>query len=157
MTVKYQTVVQQGLGLNVGRCLGVFYTDKCMVGARDSEWLQNALNIRIGLFWRYRLVTNIANYRRMMCQPGALWSGTPEEAVGRRCTGLWVSYHERLRRRIPCPERGVELTDGSITAHQIRMYGTCPSIDWNQMQVSQTKHLPQVYDVSFPKGMIHYP
>ena len=32
MTVKYQTVVQEGLRLNLGRFLGVFYTDNDMVG-----------------------------------------------------------------------------------------------------------------------------
>ena len=32
MTAEYQTVVQEGLGINVGICLGVFYTDNGMVG-----------------------------------------------------------------------------------------------------------------------------
>ena len=31
MTVKYQTVVQEGLSLNLGRFLGVFYIDNDMV------------------------------------------------------------------------------------------------------------------------------
>ena len=47
--------------------------------------------------------------------------------------------------------------DGSMMAHQRRMYGTEPVIDWNHLPVSQTEHLPQVYDVIFPKGMTHWP
>ena len=44
-----------------------------------------------------------------------------------------------------------------MKAHCRRMHGTDPVIDWNQINVSQTEHLPQVYDVSFPKGMTHFP
>ena len=61
MTVEYQAVAQEGLGLNVGICLGVFYAENGMLGARDSEWLQNALNVLIGLFHLYRFVTIVAN------------------------------------------------------------------------------------------------
>ena len=50
MTVKDQTVQQEGLGLNMGRLLGVFYNDDRMIGARDSEWIQNAHNVLISLF-----------------------------------------------------------------------------------------------------------
>ena len=32
-TVEYQSVAQEGLGINVGRFLGFFYTYKGMVGA----------------------------------------------------------------------------------------------------------------------------
>ena len=52
MTYKYQTVAKEGLVINVGRCLGFFYDGNGMVRARDSEWLQNALNVLISLFWR---------------------------------------------------------------------------------------------------------
>ena len=52
MTYKYQTVAQKGLVINVGIFLGVFYNGDGMVRARDSEWLQNALNVIIGLLWR---------------------------------------------------------------------------------------------------------
>ena len=31
MTVKYQMVALEGLGLNVRRCLGVFYTNNGMI------------------------------------------------------------------------------------------------------------------------------
>ena len=50
MTVYNQTVVQEGLGLNIWIFLGVFYANDNMIGAQDSEWLQNALNIIISLF-----------------------------------------------------------------------------------------------------------
>ena len=75
VTVKEQVVAQEGLGLNVGICLGLFYDDYVMVSAQDSEWLQNALNVIVDLFWRYGLVKNIAKSQTMTCQPGAIWLG----------------------------------------------------------------------------------
>ena len=94
MTVEDQMVSQEGLGINVRICLGFFYANDCMVGAQDSEWIQNALNVLISLFWQYGLVTNIPKYWTMSFQPRALQSGMPEEAVCWRCTVLGEPYCE---------------------------------------------------------------
>ena len=96
ITVKDQAVSQEGLSLNVGICLVVFYDDDGMIGAQDSEWIQNALSVFIGLFRQYRLVADFAKYWTMTYQPIALWSGMSEEVVGQRCTGVGASYHEKL-------------------------------------------------------------
>ena len=72
LTVEYQTVVHLGLGLNVGRCLGVFYANNSMSGARNPEWLQNALNVIISLFQWCRLFANVAKYWTVTYQNGAL-------------------------------------------------------------------------------------
>ena len=37
-------------------------------------------------------------------------------------------------------------------AHRWWMHGTEPKTDWNQLLVSQTEHIPQVFDFSFLKG-----
>ena len=58
LTVKYHTVVQEGLVINLCRCLVFFYSEEIMVKEWDSEWLQNALNVLVGLFCQYRLITN---------------------------------------------------------------------------------------------------
>ena len=75
MNFEDQEVAQEGLGLNVGRCLGIFYADDGIIGARYSEWLQNALNVIIDLFRKYGLVKNIVKSWTMTCQPGTLRSG----------------------------------------------------------------------------------
>ena len=64
----------------VGHCLGVFCANDSMVGYRDSEWLQHLMNVLVGLFRRYGIAANVANFRTMTCQPGALRSGMLEEA-----------------------------------------------------------------------------
>ena len=72
-----------------------------MVGSRDPEWLQGALNVTIELLRRYRLVANFEKSKAMNFQPGTLRYGMSEEAVGRWCTGRRATYYERLKRRIP--------------------------------------------------------
>ena len=39
LAVEYQLVSHEGLGLLVGRCLGLFYADDIMVVLRGPEWL----------------------------------------------------------------------------------------------------------------------
>ena len=52
LTVEDHLVTQEGLVLAVGRCLGLFYVDDGVVGLRDTERHQGALNVLIGLFRR---------------------------------------------------------------------------------------------------------
>ena len=61
LTVEDQLVAQEVLGLELGRCIKISYTDNGVVGLRDQEWLQGALNMLIDLFFQYRLVANVAN------------------------------------------------------------------------------------------------
>ena len=77
MTVEYHSVDHDRLGDTVGRCLGVFYADNGMVGSRDSDWLQHAMNILVGLFRSYVLVANVAKSPTITCQPGVLQAGMP--------------------------------------------------------------------------------
>ena len=42
--------------MTMGKCLGLFYADDDVVGSRDTVWLQGALNVLVGLFFRHRLV-----------------------------------------------------------------------------------------------------
>ena len=83
LTVEDQLLDQEGLGLEVVRCLVLFYVDDGMVGLQDTEWLQGSLNVIIGLFRHNRLLANIVKEKEMTCQTGTLRSRMSEEAVGR--------------------------------------------------------------------------
>ena len=144
MTVEDQRVAHDGLGETVERCLGVFYSEDDMVGSRGADWMQHSMNVLVGLFRIYGLAANVANSRTMTCQPGALRSGMSDEAKALKCTGVGYSYWVRLRRQIPCPEFGVDLTVGSMTSHRRHMHEMEPAIDWSQLPVSHTNHQPQV-------------
>ena len=61
--------------------MGVFYAENGMVKAQDSEWIQNYLNVPIGLFWWYGIVANVLKSRTMTRQPRTLRLGMLKEAV----------------------------------------------------------------------------
>ena len=61
MTSKYQAVKQEGLGINVVRYLGVFYAGGNIIREQEYEWINNVLNILMGLFRRYGPVSNVEN------------------------------------------------------------------------------------------------
>ena len=121
-----------------------------MFGSRNSDWIQHAMNVLVGLFRRYGLVANVVKSCKMICQPGALWAGMSKEAMALKCTGVGESYQVRFQRHIQCLECGVELTAGYMMEHHHRMHGTEPAIDWSRLPASQTVQQPQVYDVRLP-------
>ena len=63
LMVEDHLVAQEGLGLAVGRCLGLFYADDIVVGSQYPEWLQGALNVLISLLKLYVLVANFVKYK----------------------------------------------------------------------------------------------
>ena len=97
------------------------------------------------------LMENVSMYKIMMCHLGAIRLVISEEVVGRRIMGKGATYWEILQRCPPCPDCGVDLTAGSMTAHQRRLHGTEPAIDWDWLPVTHTYHLPQVFEVRFPR------
>ena len=101
MPVEYQRMDHDGMGETIGRCLGVFHAEDGMAGSSNSDWLQHAINVLIGLFRRYGLEANVAKSGTMPCHTGALRTGMSEEAMVLKCTGVGDSYRVRLRRRIP--------------------------------------------------------
>ena len=56
-----------------------------------------------------------------------------------------------LTEKLPFLYCRVEIMAVYITAHRQRLHRTKPYINWNMMLLSQHKHLPQVYEFSFPK------
>ena len=68
--MEEKLVAHEGLVLEVGRWLGLFYTKNVIVVSWYPEWLQGAPNILIVLFWWYGMVANVAKSKAMTCQPG---------------------------------------------------------------------------------------
>ena len=79
MIIEDQRVDHDGLGETIGLCLVFLYADDGMIGSRDSDWLQSAINVLVGIFRRYGLSANIAKSCTMTCQIGALRTGVLEE------------------------------------------------------------------------------
>ena len=66
MVVEIQLVTYEGLGINVGICLVLFYTYDGVAGLQYLEWIQGELNMLIGLLLRYILLVNVAKYKAMI-------------------------------------------------------------------------------------------
>ena len=75
LTVEDKSTTHEGLGMEVGRCTGVFYADDSMIVSKDPEWIQGAINLLIGLFRRVNLVTNVVKSKTMTCQLGEICTG----------------------------------------------------------------------------------
>ena len=80
-----------------GTELGFFCADDGLLGSWDPEWIQGAINVPIGIFWRIRLADNVAKSKKMKCQPVDIRSGILEEAFGRSSTGKGETYREQPR------------------------------------------------------------
>ena len=96
--------------------MGLFCADVGMIGLSDTEWLQGDINVHIGLFRRVGLMANIEKSNTMNFQSGGFRMGVSEEAFSCRSKVGGITYWESLRQRIPCPNSGVDLTAGSMTA-----------------------------------------
>ena len=58
-----------------------------MIRSRYTEWLQGAINVIKRLFRRFGIMANVAKYKTMECQPGAIHTGMSEEAFSSRSKG----------------------------------------------------------------------
>ena len=92
MTVEDERVAHDGMGETVGRRLGVFFSDNGMVGSRNLDCLQHAMNVLVGLFIRYGMADNVAKSRKMTCYCGALRAGILEEAMALKCMRVGDSH-----------------------------------------------------------------
>ena len=63
------------------------YADGGLLGSQDLEWLQEDINVLIGIFCRVVLMANIAKSNTMTYQPGEICTGMSEDAFSQRSTG----------------------------------------------------------------------
>ena len=153
LTVEYEYATHEGLGVSVGRCMGLFYVDGVIIGSRDLKWLQGGINYFIRLFRRVILMTNVSKSKTMTCHPGEICIGISKEAFSQSSKEEGSTYRECLRRRIPCPDCRVDLTARYMMDHCRKLHGAEPEIEWDQLLFSHPEHLPLVYEVRFPTKM----
>ena len=114
LTVEDEYATQEGPGMAVGHCMGLFYEDNGMVVLRDPEWIQEAINVFIGLFWRVELMANVENSNTMKYQPGEIHTGMSENTFIQREKIEGGTYRDHLLYNIPCPDWGVGKKAGFI-------------------------------------------
>ena len=75
LTVEDDSAIRNGIGMAAGRIMVVFYADGGIIGSREPEWIQGALNALIRIFRRVDLMGNVAKYNTMIFQPGLICTG----------------------------------------------------------------------------------
>ena len=57
--------IHDGLGMAVGRSMGLLCADDGLIGSQDLEWIQGTINVLIGLLHGVGLVDNVAKSNTM--------------------------------------------------------------------------------------------
>ena len=59
----------------LGRIMGVFYMDDCLIGSMEPEWIQRAINVPIGLFQRVKMMGNVLKSKTKTFHTGDIFTG----------------------------------------------------------------------------------
>ena len=129
--VEEKPATHEGLGTTVRLCMGVFDADDSMIGSREPECPQGAINVLIRLFRRFGLISNVEKSKTKTCQPGVICTGISEEGFSRSSKVGGATYRYHLLWHIPCTYCGVELMVRSITDHHIQLYGMDTIMYWD--------------------------
>ena len=78
----------------------VFYTYDELLVSQNLEWLQEALNFLIRLFWYIGLASNIAKSKTITCQQGEIRSEMLEEVLVWCSRGKGETYREKQRKNV---------------------------------------------------------
>ena len=141
-----------GMGANVAERLALYYADDGLIGSRDNQWLQMALDVLVALFRRCGLRTNTDKTKVMTCLPGHIRGSLSDPAYRRRLDGHGDSYRQRKRRRVNCPECDQDLSTGSLQQHMRSRHGQEPSPESTALSnEALTDRSAETYEVSFPR------
>ena len=77
--VEEKPATHEGLGTTVRLCMGVFDADDSMIGSREPECPQGAINVLIRLFRRFGLMDNVKKFNTPIYQPREICMGMSEE------------------------------------------------------------------------------
>ena len=146
------TIVTSGFGVRVVEKGALFYADDGLLGARDHEWLQKAIDVLVDLFMRVGLHTNTTKTQTMTCTPGYIRTHQSSSTYRRRIGGGGESYRERQRRRVECPECGKSLAESSLPQHSLSQHGI---VTFPPVSAGVPQHPPAEYRISFPRTVKH--
>ena len=88
----------------------------------------------------------------MTCFPSQVAPSLSADAYHRRMTGEGLSYQQRQRAKIQCPNCDKELAQSSLKHHLRRAHGL-EVTSWLTNEEIAVQHNPQQYNVSFPKTL----
>ncbi len=78
----------------------VFYVNNGYIASRNTEFLQEALNILVKTFKHINLATNTKKTQAMICTPGKIRVQLPKDSY--KCMHKGVAAGEELQRAVVC-------------------------------------------------------
>ena len=75
------------MGWAVGERKLVFYADYGRISVRDHIWMQDAMTVKVEMFRKVVLDTNLKNIKALVCTPGYIWGKWSEAVYKFRATG----------------------------------------------------------------------
>ena len=94
----------------MGRVAGesnlVFYADNVWIMGRDTDWVQEELEIIVDMFRRVGMEKNLDKMKAMICTQGLIWVQIREAMYKRRETGEGEKFWERKRTSVSYLECG---------------------------------------------------
>ena len=93
-----------GMGWVVEERNLVFCTDYGRIAGRDHIWLQDALMVKVEMFSRVDLETNLEKKKLLVCTPGYIRGKWSEDVYKRRATGEGETFRERKWSSVNCAE-----------------------------------------------------
>jgi hypothetical protein len=94
----------------------IFYVDDAYLASRDPDFLQQALDVLVGLFARVGLETNMKKTQTIICTPGRIRTQLPKASYQRMKRGL-VTAEEWDSRKVQCRQCGTSTTASSMRRH----------------------------------------
>ena len=93
-------------------CINLSYANDGLVASTQPQMLQREFEVLTGLFDRVGLRENTQKTASMVCQPCHAPGVISAEAYDIWTAGIGPTFRERQRRRVDCPECGVEVVAG---------------------------------------------
>jgi len=149
LVVNDNGIVTDGFGPTVGERMALFYADDGLLSSTDHQWLQQALDVLIGLFRRMGLQTNAAKTKTMTTFPHYVTTRMTDRAYNRRMTNAGDTHRQRQRQRVTCPNCDLDLARGSLRQHRLRAH----DIEYNPWddELAPPTTPTASYRISFPR------
>ena len=104
----------EGLGVSIQDRAAYFYINNGLIALTQEERLKRAFDVLTDLFNRVVLWTNMWKTVIMACQPFQMPGRMSVLEYARHVMGRGPYYQERQRKRVHCPEYGVEVAAGLL-------------------------------------------
>ena len=116
---------QHGLVWEAGGRNLVLYANNGRISGWYHKLVQNALTVRVAMFLRMGLDTNLDKTKYVVCTPSFISLKWSYKAYKQRLTGEGEVFRERNRMQVSCTKCGMPLESSYLKHHMEHLHGIC--------------------------------